>query len=366
MRICIDATALLLRSAGIKNYLYHWMRSLREYAPEHEINAFPLLGDIGALDHDRSTLTPLQTYPRIAVLQFINKIFKPAINLAVPKVDVFHASNQIHSVPRGVKLTGTIYDMTCLLMPQFHTPANVRAESHHYDRVFKRSDGLIAISESAKEDAVTLLRLNPDKITVIYPGIPERYFEAEPGEVRTKYNLSKPFVLFVGTIEPRKNVDALLDAWVQLPSSIRQAHHLVFVGPIGWAGNATVNRLRSGIEGVRILGYIPESDLPAITAAATVFAYPSFYEGFGFPIAQAMAAGVPVITSNISSMPEVVGDAGMLIDPQSATALAEAMKALLTSPGRRQDMAEKGRRLARRFTWKNSALQSAEFFSRLG
>src|SRR3954447_21872005 len=107
MRICIDATALLLRSAGIKNYLYYWMRSLREYAPQHQITAFPWLGDIGALDHDRSILTPLQTYPRIAVLQFINKIYGPAVNAAVPRVDVFHASNQIHAIPRRVKLTGT-------------------------------------------------------------------------------------------------------------------------------------------------------------------------------------------------------------------------------------------------------------------
>jgi glycosyltransferase involved in cell wall biosynthesis len=250
-------------------------------------------------------------------------------------------------------------------MPQFHTAANVRAELRHYERVFKRGDALIAISHSAKDDAVRLLNLNPDKISVIYPGIPHQYFEAEPGEVRTKYGLPKPYVLFVGTIEPRKNVDTLLDAWLQLPPSLRESHELVFVGPIGWAGNATVNRLRSGIEGVRILGYVPESDLPAITAAATAFTYPSFYEGFGFPIAQAMAAGVPVITSNVSSMPEVAGEAGMLIDPRSTTELAQAIKTVLTSTARQQEMKEKGRKLAGRFTWKNSAEQSAEFFARL-
>lgn len=363
MRICIDATALLLRSAGIKNYLYYWMRALREHAPEHEISAFPLLGNVGALDHDHSNLTPLQTYPRIAVLQFINKIFGPAINLAVRMVDVFHASNQVHAIPNGVKLTGTIYDMTCMLMPQFHTPANVRAEIRHYDRVFKRADGLIAISESAKDDAVRLLKLDERRIRVIYPGIPERYFDGKPDIV--KHPLKKPFVLFVGTVEPRKNVDTLLDAWEQLPISTRESHELVFVGPIGWAGNATVNRLRSGIPGVRVLGYVPESDLPGLTAAATIFAYPSFYEGFGLPIAQAMATGVPVITSNVSSMPEVVGDGGLLIDPQSTTELAAALQTLLTSPSQREELGRKGRELARRFTWKNSAVQSAEFFSRL-
>jgi glycosyltransferase involved in cell wall biosynthesis len=362
MRICIDGTALLLRSAGIKNYLYHWLRALAEYAPQHEISTFPLLGDMGDLDHDRSTLTPLQTYPRIAVLQFINKIFKPAINVAVRNVDIFHASNQIHAIPSGVRVTGTIYDMTCLLMPQLHTPANVRAESQHYDRVFRRADGLIAISQSAKDDAVRLLDLDPDRIDVIYPGIPERYFNAVPNA----HGLTKPFVLFVGTVEPRKNIDTLLDAWLQMPASTREAHELVFVGPIGWAGNATVRRLRSGIEGVRVLGYVPEADLPSLTAAAAAFAYPSYYEGFGFPLAQAMAAGVPVVTSNVSSMPEVAGDAGLLVEPGSASQLASALDRLLTSPTLRQTMREKGKELARRFTWRNSAERSAEFFTRVG
>jgi glycosyltransferase involved in cell wall biosynthesis len=366
MRICIDATALLLRSAGIKNYLYHWIRALRQYAPQHEIMGFPLLSDIGALDHDRSTLTPLQTYARIAVLQFINKVCKPAIDIAVPVTDVFHVSNQIHAIPKGVKLTSTIYDMTCLLMPQFHTPANVRAETHHYERAFKRAHGLISISQSAKDDAVRLLDLLPAKVQVIYPGVPDSFFNATPALARQKYGLSKLFVLFVGTIEPRKNVETLLDAWLQLPASIREAHELVFVGPIGWAGNQTVNRLRSGIDGVRVLGYVPEADLPSITAAATVFAYPSFYEGFGFPIAQAMAAGVPVITSNVSSMPEVVSDGGVLIDPHSTNEIAAALQRLLTSPTKREELGRKGRELASRFTWKNSAEQSAEFFSRMG
>jgi glycosyltransferase involved in cell wall biosynthesis len=336
---------------------------MREHAPLHQITGFPLLGSPDALDHDRSILTPFQTYPRIAVLQFINKIFPPAINGVVRNVDVFHASNQVHAVPRGVKLTGTIYDMTCMLMPEFHTAANVRAESRHFDRVFKRADGLIAISQSAKDDAVRLLNLDPNRIEVIYPGIPDAYFTAQPAVA--KYKLDKPFVLFVGTIEPRKNVDTLLDAWIELPASTRDAHDLVFVGPVGWARNATVNRLGSGIEGVRMLGYVPEADLPSITAAASVFAYPSFYEGFGFPIAQAMAAGIPVITSNVSSMPEVAGEGGVLVDPRSASELAAAMDRLLTSKTARENFGGKGRELARRFTWKNSAERSAEFFSRL-
>ena len=361
MRICIDATALLVRSAGIKNYLYHWMRGLAEHAPQHQITAFPMLGDIGDLDHDRSTLTPLQTYPRIAVLHLMNK-FKPGINLAIGKADIFHASNLLHAIPRRARLTGTIYDMTCLLMPEVHTPANVRAESAHYERVFKHAEGLIAISQSSKDDAVRMLGLNPDRVDVIYPGIPDTYFDAVPKAP----GLTKPFVLFVGTVEPRKNIDTLLDAWLQLPRSTREAHELAFVGPIGWAGSATVRRLRSGIEGVRVLGYVPEADLPSLTTAATAFAYASRYEGFGFPLAQAMAAGVPVVTSNVSSMPEVAGDAGLLVEPGSASQLASALDKLLTSQTLRNTLGARGRELARRFTWKNSAERSAEFFTRVG
>jgi glycosyltransferase involved in cell wall biosynthesis len=359
MRICVDATSLLLRSAGVKNYVYHWMRSLRAEAGEHEITAFPLLGEVGALDHDRSVLSITQTLPRIAVLHFINKIFKPAINLAVGDVDVFHTSNQVHAVPRKAMLTATLFDMTVMLMPELHTEGNRRAEQGFHERVLRRAHGLIAISESAKDDAVRLLRLDPNRIDVIYPGIDERFFHATP------MKREKPYVLFVGTVEPRKNIDCLLDAWLELPLLTRESHELVVAGPRGWAADRTLDRLESGILGVRYLGYVPEQDLPALTAGASVFVYPSLYEGFGFPPAQAMAAGVPVVVSNVSSLPEVVGDAGVLVDPKDSFALRDAIRELLLSPSERARLGKAGKERASRFTWKNSAVKSAEFFARL-
>jgi glycosyltransferase involved in cell wall biosynthesis len=359
MRICIDATSLLLRSAGVKNYTYHWMRSLQAEAPQLDITAFPLLGDVGELDHERSVLGPAQTWSRIAILQFINKIWGGAIDWAAGRVDVFHASNLVHAVPKGAKLTGTLYDMTTVLMPEVHTAGNVRAERNFHNRVLKRAGGVIAISESAKSDAVRLLGLDPDKIAVIYPGIDGRFFTAQavPRE--------KPYVLSAGTIEPRKNVDTLLDAWETLPADLRAAYDLVIAGPQGWNAERTVARIDSGIKGVRRAGYVPERDLPALFAGATAFVYPSLYEGFGFPPAQAMAAGVPVITSRVSSLPEVVGDAGVLIEPRDPTALRDALERMLTSETLRKELGKKGKERARRFSWKNSALRSAEFFQRL-
>jgi alpha-1,3-rhamnosyl/mannosyltransferase len=169
----------------------------------------------------------------------------------------------------------------------------------------------------------------------------------------------------VGTVEPRKNVDRLLDTWQTLPASVREQFDLVVAGPEGWQSTGTLARLRAPAPGVRYLAYVPEPDLPSVTAGATVFVYPSLYEGFGFPVAQAMAAGVPVITSNLSSLPEVTGGAAALIDPHSQAELRAALERLLTSPATRAQLSTAGRIQAQRFRWDTCARQSLQFFEQI-
>jgi glycosyltransferase involved in cell wall biosynthesis len=359
MRVSIDATALLVRSAGVKNYIYHWIQALKQCAGDLQVSAFPALDAVRVLDHERSVVSPAATYARLAVTHFLNVPGNPAMDLAMRGVDVFHASSLIRNPPRRSKLTATIYDMTVRLFPQFHTPGNVRADNSFRERILSRADGLIAISHSAKDDAVRLLGVNAERIAVIYPGIDERFFNAPPARA------TKPYVLFVGTVEPRKNLDVLLDAWIALPADVRETYDLIIAGPIGWAAGSTVARLRSGLQGVRPVGYVPEAQLPGLTAGAAVFVYPSLYEGFGLPVAQAMAAGVPVITSNVSSLPEVVGDAGMLIDPHSPQELTDAISKVLTSPSLRADLASRAPTWAKRFDWRTAGQRSAAFFMRL-
>ena len=355
MRICVDATSLLLRSAGVKNYVYHWLRGLKRHAGTHEITAFPFLDQTGALDHERSVLTPLGTYSRIAVLQFVNKVWCGAINHVIGRPDVFHISNQVHGIPHHRKLTATLFDMTAMMLPEFHTVGTVKAETQFYNRVLKRADGMIAISDASKNDAVRLLGIDEKKVAVIYPGIDERFFQAVP------IQREKPYVLALGTVEPRKNLDTLLSAWLALPASIHEEYDLVVAGPMGWASPETTARLKQ----VRYVGYVPEVDLPGLTAGAAAFAYPSLYEGFGFPLAQAMAAGVPCITSNVSSMPEVAGDAALLIDPRSTAELRHALLRLLTEPSLRERLGGAGRERAQRYTWDKCALQSIQFYEKL-
>jgi len=368
MRICIDATPLLLKSAGVKNYLYHWILHLRRVAGEGTVETFPFASGLGPLDHERSVTGRWATLAGLARLHWANCPGLPVLDRMGRRLEVFHASNLLHRPPRTCRLTATLYDLTCWLMPAMHTPANVAATRRFAEQVIKRADGLIAISESTRQDAVRLLGLEAERVAVIHPGVPEEYFEV-PAEavarVHAKYRLARPYVLFVGTVEPRKNVPVLVDAYEALPSGLRAQYELVLAGPAGWAERALVERLRATGGGVRYLAYVPEPDLPGLTAGAALFVYPSLYEGFGFPVAQAMAAGVPVITSNGSSLPEITAGAAVLVDPLSMSELRAALERLLDDPAQRAAMATRGAEVARRYHWETCARRSLSFFERV-
>src|SRR5260370_33246635 len=298
MRILIDATSLLLRSAGVKTYTYHWIQHLCQQAGNEQILTFPRFDRLNAINHERSMLGPAQTYYQFGRVYLANSGL-PILNWMTKNVDVFHVSNQIRNPPRNVKITATIHDLTGRLMPELHTAANIRADESFAENVLKRAGRLIAVSENTRADAARLLGLDPERIDVIYSGVPEVYFGAKPRPTE------RPYVLFLGTIDPRKNIDTLLDAWQGL--RLRNDFDLVIAGASGWSSGKTLARLASRPPEVRYLGYVPEDELPGLTAGATAFVYPSLYESFRFPVAQAMAAGVPVITSNNSCLPHIPG-----------------------------------------------------------
>ena len=357
MRILIDATSLLLRSAGIKTYTYHWIEHLWKQAGNEQIQTFPHLDSLTPLNHERSILSPAQTYPRLALLYMANLIpAVPLLHWMTANVDVFHVSTQIRHPPKNVQITATLHDMTGRLMPELHIPANVRAEEDFAQNVLRRAERLIAVSENTRADAARLIGLDPDRIDVIYSGIAEVYFDARPKPA------SRPYVLFVGTIEPRKNIDTLLDAWESF--RLRNDFDLVIAGATGWSSDKTLARLRVQPQGVRYLGYVSEDELPGLTAGATVFIYPSIYEGFGFPVAQAMAAGVPVITSNTSCLPEIAGEGALLVDPRSQAEIQSALEKLLTSPSLQQQLRTAGMARAKQYCWETCANKSLDFFRR--
>jgi glycosyltransferase involved in cell wall biosynthesis len=359
MRILIDATPLLLRSAGVKNYTYYWIQNLCQQARNEQILTLPTLENLGSLDHERSIAGPLRTYLHLGRVFASNIVPSlPLLQWTMPKTDVFHVSNQIRFPPNRIKLTATIYDMTVRLMPELHTAANIQADESLARNVLGRASRLIAISENSRNDAVRLLGLREDRIEVIYPGVPEVYFGAQPRPSQ------RPYVLYLGTIEPRKNVDALLDAWSDF--HLRSDHDLIVAGATGWGSEKTMARLAARPSGVRYLGYVSEAELPGLVAGARAFVYPSLYEGFGFPVAQAMAAGVPVITSASSCLPEVAGEGALFVDPRSPAELRSAMETLLTSPQLQERLRTAGMARAQsEYRWEICARKSLEFFSRV-
>jgi glycosyltransferase involved in cell wall biosynthesis len=369
MEICIDGTPLLTNSAGIKTYLFHWIKSLRASQGDRQLCVFPMIGELGLLDHEHSVDGTIATRVRLTAVGQLNKTTHLDWLAAMlsNRAEVFHVSNLLQNPPRKQLVTTTIHDLTTWIVPELHTPQNVAADRIFAERVVKKAQRCIAVSYSSRKDAVEILGIPEDKIDVIHHGVADSYIEVSDGDasrVAEKYQIKRPYILFHGAIEPRKNIDLLLDAYQALPGSLRDEFDLVLTGIMGWAARPTIARLETLPSNIRYLGYVPEKDMPGLTRGAVLFAYPSLYEGFGFPVLQAMACGTPTITSNISSLPEIAGDVALLVDPRSLSELREAMEKVLLSPSLRMRMAEQGRERAKGFRWPDAAAKSWAFFER--
>jgi alpha-1,3-rhamnosyl/mannosyltransferase len=364
MNVTIDATSLLLPAAGVQHYVHYWFSSLLEASREQGsvISAYPPGFAIGLVpDHEESLRGTLG----LTLVRICNIRGNPLLRLMLTGADVFHASQHTANMPKCKNVTATVFDLSCWTTPELHTPANIAATRRYGDTILKAGDGLIAISSHTRNDAMEILGIPGERIRVIYPGIAEPFFEVTPEQaerVRTQYRLNSPYMLFVGCIEPRKNVPVLIRAYQSLPEYIRRDVQLVIAGPFGWESQEVCQMLTNSGSQVRYLGYVPEPDLPGLFRGSMALIYPSQYEGFGFPAAQAMAAGAPVITSNNSSLPEVVGDAGLLVNPNCFEELADAMERLVTHPALARDLASRGVKRAQLFRWPATALQSLQFF----
>jgi glycosyltransferase involved in cell wall biosynthesis len=221
----------------------------------------------------------------------------------------------------------------------------------------RRAAAVICISAATRRDLIARVP-SAERRAVVVPLAADELFGApnarqQAPAVAARHGIARPYVLGVGTLEPRKNLSRLIDAWEQLPTHVRDAHELVLVGPTGWEADEILTRTQD--HAVRTIGYVSDADLAALYAGSELFAYPSLYEGFGLPIVEAMAAGAPVLTSNISSLPEVAGDAGVLVDPRSVPAIRDALSQLLEDAPRRAALRSAGRARAAVFSWEHTA-----------
>lgn len=280
---------------------------------------------------------------------------------AVRDADVIHAPILILPPRKKTPLVVTVFDLTFLMFPQHHHRSTRVLIGSGLRRAVRDADLFLAISENTKRDLVRLCGVAPARVRVT-PLAADPLFRPvhDPG-VLALHGIDRPYVLYVGTLEPRKNVAVLLHAFAALED---KETLLVLAGAKGWMYDemfALISRL--GLEDrVRVLGFVANEDLPALYSQAQVFVYPSLFEGFGLPVLEAMQCGAPVITTNVSSLPEVAGDAAILISPDDASGLAAGLTRLLSEPALRAEMQGKSLERAARFSWRQTAEMTAEAY----
>jgi len=262
-------------------------------------------------------------------------------------------------LPLASPAVATLYDLSHLRQPEHHPWLRVKLLNTFMPRTLARAKRLITISSFTHSELCTLL--SPSQpIDIAYPGVDHAFFNVtaeETEQCRQKLNLPEHFILSVATLEPRKNLTGLISAFSALPQSIRMQYPLVIAGARGWRDSSINKAIQSLVDQgeAKVLGYVDQDDMPALYAAATVTAYLSLYEGFGMPAAESMATGTAVLTSNCSSLPEVVADGAVTVHPLDTRATTEALEALLSNERLRLDVISKGRARAQAFCWPKSA-----------
>ncbi len=261
----------------------------------------------------------------------------------------------------------TVYDLSFLHFPERFPPLKRLYLRTQTRRSCRQARQVVTISESTRRDIQDFLGVPADRITVAPPGVDNHFRPRPPAEVaafRQRHQLPERFVLHVGTLQPRKNIPTLLEAFSQLD---QPGLGLVLVGGLGWDYAPLLQRLEQpDLRGrVHLAGYVPEAELPLWYNAAEALVFPSVYEGFGLPAAQAMACGAPVVAANTSSLPEVVGDAGLLFEPLQVEALIEQLRAVLDHPDHAADLRARGLARAAMFSWENSAATLASLYQKV-
>jgi glycosyltransferase involved in cell wall biosynthesis len=378
MRIAIDGSSFFRRPTGVGNYTRHLTEALLRLDKDNSYTVFGFL-----LTRPFNQL-PSCTNLRYRFIRFIpgriyNGLFR--YNIA-PPIDVLAAfKSDITFFPNfyrypllfAGKSIVVIHDLCFLLHPQYmENQRFTNSLRKGVPQSVRKASAVVAVSENTKRELVSHVNVDPNKITVIPNGVDLEAFKPASMQsirvVKNKYRLPQNYILYFGTLEPRKNIPGILRAYASLPKELKHTYGLVLAGAKGWKYDeieTLYNELTAAGEHIRMPGYIDDQDLAALYSGASLFVFPSFYEGFGVPPLEAMACGVPVITANSSSLPEVVGQAGKLIDPLSVSDISAAMQEILTNQTKAHRMAELGLQQAKQYTWDKSTQQLLGLFERL-
>ncbi len=290
------------------------------------------------------------------------------------KADILHGTNYTVYPSQSSKTVISIYDLGFLRYPEYVDPIVEKQYGNRLKKCMDWTDAVLTISESSKQDIIQYLDFPSEKIFVT--PLANRYDSSELEKVDCKdlrllascdFDLSKPFLLFVSTIEPRKNIITIIKSFNYLKKQFRIEHDLVLIGRKGWKYESIFNEINSSqwSDNIYHLDYVSDEILSVFYKEADVFVYPSHYEGFGLPVLEAMSFGLPVVSSNTSSIPEVVGDAAILIDPDNCMELAEAIFQVISDDQLQMALIEKGKKQAQEFSWEKTAKKTLEAYKKV-
>jgi glycosyltransferase involved in cell wall biosynthesis len=369
LRVGIDAHYLGAGVGGGETYTLNLLRGLACLDQRNAYTVFLTSGQDRLPDLTKNgNFTLCRLWPDLSWIRLPLSLPTAALGRSVDLLHVHFAAPPICPVP----FVATIYDLSFKrhpdCFPRFHPYRVTRIIASTARRAAK----IITISESAKADLMEVYQVPGERIAVTPLGVDMRFHPAPdpklPLLVLDRYRIRPPFVLYVGNLQPRKNVTALIRAFSALKLRAGIPHRLVIAGRENWLYQDIYDAYERSParEDIQFTGYVPDQDLVAFYQAAEVFVYPSLYEGFGLPLLEAMACGTPVIAAQTSSLPEVVGDAGFLVNPHDTEELAEVMRRVLLDPALRRQMRDQGLQRAAQYSWRRTAEATLAVYEEVG
>lgn len=366
MHVGVNAQLISLagsyRNAGVSQYIYQLLTHLRVAPPIDRITAF-----VGPAARPASLAlpegvavrrTPLPTeHPAVRILW--EQLLQPPL-LTAQRVDLLHSPVNVLPLLLPAPAVLTVHDLSFLRFPATFSPAKRRYQAALTGFSARRARLVLTDSEHTRRDVIALLGVPAARVRTVYPGVTELYRPQDAlavEEFRGRRGLPERFFVHVGTLQPRKNLERLISAFARFKRASGLPHALMLVGGKGWLYEGLLQHARrEAVEGsVHFVGFATAEETPLWYAAAEAMIFPSLYEGFGFPIVEAMACGTPVLSSTASCLPEAAGDAADLFDPFDVDGLAGAMARLANDPERRQELRQRGFVQAARFTWERTA-----------
>ncbi|MBO4300327.1 MAG: glycosyltransferase family 4 protein [Desulfovibrio sp.] len=371
--LCIDTISLLGEETGVGRYTRQIAQAVRESRlfrpcftpcdPAQSKSTGP-----GFLDRCKTSLADYPPLFRLAKLVFT------ACRWGFSRVsrqvyDCYFEPNFIlNTSVRARKAVMTVHDLSCFLFPQWHPAERVRHMERHFHASLDRADAIITVSEAIRKELISFYGVAETRVVTIHNGVDHEVFRPVPLQVcqsvRQTFDLPEHFVLHVGTLEPRKNLQTLLQAHAALPEKLRQLCPLLLAGASGWNNKSLQDAVRLN-DHVRWLGYVQDGDLAVLYNLADVMVYPSWYEGFGLPVAEAMACGCPVLASSDPALVETAGGAARHVPPGDVETMSACLKEMLEDVNLRQSMRQEGLNRSARFTWAESGRRHLELFSKL-